>query len=80
MASPAACGLEFGVTLAVDLITSAFEHIVGCDVADGRVQALVVVEVDVVADYAPGVFKRKRYVAANGLLLEARLIALDLAV
>ena len=63
-----------------DLLVAAVELVLGRDVADGAVQADVVVMGDEVGDDAAGVVERQRDLDADALALEGLVPAFDLAV
>ena len=79
VAAPASL-FEFAVALRVDFIPAAGEHVCGRDIADGAVQAHVVVVIDVVADQAPRIVQRQRRAGPDAFLFERFVPAFDFAV
>ena len=71
---------EFAVALCEDFLVASFEFVLGRDVADGAVQADVVVMGDVIGRRAAGVVERERHLDADALALDGFVPAFDLAV
>ena len=71
---------ELAVALGMDGLVVAEQAVVGCDVADGTVQADVVVMLHVVGDDAAGILERQRHLDADAIALEGFVPAFDLAV
>jgi hypothetical protein len=73
-------GFEFLVAGCEAVFVSAIELVLGCDVADGRVQADGVVVFDELADEAASVCQGQRRTRADTFLLADAMPAFNLAV
>ena len=71
---------QFAVTSGMDLLVAAVELVLGCDVADGAVQAHGVVMGDVLRHDPPRVVERQRHEDTDTLALDGLVPAFDLAV
>jgi len=68
--APSASLLQFPVAFAVNLLLAASQHLLRCDVADGTVQAGVVVMLDVSLHQSPRIFERQWRSGTNALPFE----------
>ena len=73
-------GFQLAVAFRVDLLLTPRQHILRRDVADGTVQADVVVMLHVALDQTPCIFQRKRRFRPNALAFQRFVPALNLAV
>ncbi len=71
---------ELAVAVGVDLLVAACHLVLGSDIADGAVQADVVIVLDVIEDDAAGVIKGQGHLDANRFALEGFVPAFDFAV
>ena len=71
---------QFAIAFVEDGFVAAFELVLGCDVADGAVQADVVVILDVVEYDATSVFERQWDLHADTVALESFVKAFNFAV
>src|SRR5206468_1866339 len=71
---------ELAVAVGKDLPLTTLEPVLGGDVADGAVQADVVVVGDEIGDDAAGIVERQRHVNADAIAFDSLVPAFDLAV
>ena len=79
-AAEGSCGLEFTVTVIVDLVLAARHTVARGEVADGAVQTGVVVVVHEAGDGVAGLLKGGRLGDADGAALDGLVVALDFTV
>jgi hypothetical protein len=77
---PLACGFQLVVAGIMNRLAVAFEHVLGRDVANGAVQALLVVDSYILLDEADGIVQAKRNTRTDALAFDRAVPAFQLPV